>query len=68
MGRTRICDAACARQLANCDQSGRQTTAATHSRLCKSNCQGGQAAFFLANLALIEATSARGVAANSVLV
>ena len=30
--------------------------------------QGGQAAFFLANLALIEATSARGVAANSVLV
>lgn len=29
---------------------------------------GGQAAFFLASLALIEATSARGVAANSVLV
>ncbi len=28
----------------------------------------GQAAFFFASLALIEATSARGVAANSVLV
>ena len=46
----------------------RQTTAATHFRLCKSNWQGGQAAFFLANRALIEATSARGVAANRVLV
>lgn len=29
---------------------------------------GGQAAFFFASRALIEATSARGVAANSVLV
>lgn len=53
-------------------RGSRSILPANHRRdafpIVHSKCQGGQAAFFFASLALIEATSARGVAANRVLV
>ena len=68
MGRTRICDAAWRPAAGGL----RLILPANHRRdafpIVQKQLPGGQAAFFLANLALIEATSARGVAANSVLV